>query len=62
MTLVRHTDDVIDALEHALRGVQTIECDRYERDDSDSDGPDDTSVEREVIVVLPRLPTRKQPR
>jgi hypothetical protein len=71
MSVVKRRRDAIDALEHAMQGVQTSESRRIEsrRDDAGIIGkrsevriaiPDDTPVEHEVTVVMPRLPRRER--
>jgi hypothetical protein len=72
MSIVKRRRDAIDALEHAMGGVQTTEeKPAIEQRDHDpgiigkrSDvridiREDNTPVEREVTVVMPRLPRRR---
>jgi hypothetical protein len=69
MSVVKLRRDAIDALEHAMRGVQTTEKHRIvsrgydpgiigKRSEVQIDVRDDTPVEYEVTVVMPRLPRR----
>jgi hypothetical protein len=71
MSVVKRRRDAIDALEHAMRGVQTTEKSRIENHDHDTgiigkrsevqiDARDDTPVEHEVTVVMRRLPRRRE--
>ena len=74
MSVVKRRRDAIDALEHAMRGVQTteekpeIEQRDYDpgiigkRSEVSIDVREDTPVELEVTVVMPRLPRRRQHR
>jgi len=70
MSVVKRRRDAIDALEHAMRGVQTTEQHPIERhyDDPGIIGKrsgvrievrDDTPVEHEVTVVMPRRHRRR---
>jgi len=73
MSVVKRRRDAIDALEHAMQGVQTTEKDAIGRPSEDpgiigkrSDvriaiGDDDTPVEHEVTVVMRPLPPRPEP-
>jgi len=72
MSRVKRTKDGVDAIEHALRGVHTSENHErivsYERHPGfvgtgavvEVDVVDETSLEREVIVRLPRHPRDRQ--
>ena len=71
MAVVRRRRETIDALEHALQGVKTSEVHPIvsQRDAPgiigmrsvvEIDVPDDPPVEREVLVVMPPLPTRRR--
>jgi hypothetical protein len=73
MSVVKRRRDAIDALEHAMRGVQTIERHRIgsrdhdpgiigRRSDVTIEVRDDTAVEHEVTVVMrrPRRRTRRK--
>jgi hypothetical protein len=74
MSTVRRRRDAIDALEHAMQGVQTTEPKPIERRDDDPGiigkrsevridvRDDDTPVEHEVTVVLPWRPRRERRR
>jgi len=70
MSIVKRRRDAIDALEHAMQGVRSTgkEAIGQIRDDPGIIGTssdvrvevrDDTPVEREVTVVMPRLPRRR---
>jgi hypothetical protein len=72
MSVVRRRRDPIDALEHAMQGVQTSDPHLSEsrswdsgligkRSESTVRALYDTPVEREVTVVVPRSP-RRHPR
>jgi hypothetical protein len=65
MSVVKRRRDAIDALEHAMQGVQTTDSLRIESRDHDPgiigkrsdvtiEVRDDTPVEHEVTVVMPR--------
>lgn len=67
MSAVRRRRDAVDALEHAMQGVQTYDPHRIENRDWDPGliGKrsaarvqilDDVPVEHEVTIVMPRLP------
>ena len=75
MSVVRRRRDAVDALEHAMRGVQTTDPRPIERHDETSGvigtrsdvridlrdlRDDDTPVEHEVTVVMRRLPRRER--
>jgi hypothetical protein len=71
MSVVRRRRDAVDALEHAMQGIQTTEKRPIERSGQDPgiigkrssvrvDIRDDTPVEHEVTVVMPRLPRRER--
>ncbi len=73
MSVVRRRKDAIDALEHAMRGVQTTEPPAIESRSDETgvigkrsgvriDARDDTPVEHEVTVVMRRLPRRRRTR
>jgi len=73
MSVVKRRRDAVDALEHAMRGVQTSEQNRIEsrynepgiigkRSDVRLDVRDDVPVEHEVTVVMKRLPRRTRRR
>jgi hypothetical protein len=73
MSVVKRRRDAIDALEHAMQGVQTTEKYRFESRDYDPgiigkrshvriDVRDDTPVEHEVTVVMRRRPRRERMR
>ena len=74
MSVVRRRRDAIDALEHAMQGVQTTEGGRIESRDDDPGligkrsevaievRDDDTPMEHEVTVVMRPLPHRDPPR
>jgi hypothetical protein len=64
---VRRRRDAVDALEHAMQGVQTYDPHRIESRDGDPGLirkrsaarvriVDDVPVEHEVTIVMPRLP------
>ena len=68
MSVVRRRKDPVEALEHAMQGVQTYDPERVESRDWDPgligkrsaaqvEMLDDTTVEHEVTVVMPPLPT-----
>ena len=70
MSVVKRRKDAIDALEHAMRGVQTSEARRIVSRTGDTgiigkksevrlDVRDDAPVEHEVTVVMRRLPRRR---
>ena len=71
MTVVKRRRDAVDALEHAMRGVQTTEERGIEssRDDPRIMGKrsevridlagDDTPVEHEVTIVMRKRPRRE---
>jgi hypothetical protein len=73
MSVVKRRRDAIDALEHAMGGVQTTEekaaIERRDHDpgiigkrsDVHIDVREDTPVEHEVTVVMRRLPRRREP-
>lgn len=67
MSVVRRRKDAVDALEHAMQGVQTVDPGGVESRDWDPgligkrsaarvEILGDTPVEHEVTVVMPRLP------
>ena len=69
MSVVRRRRDGVEALEHAMQGVQTVEPRSFGSHSGDPailgrrsfarvEARDDTSVEREVTVVLRRVPSR----
>lgn len=71
MSVVRRRREAIDALEHAMQGVQTDDPHRIESRSFDSGligkssttrvrMAGDTPVEHEVIVVMPALPRSKR--
>jgi hypothetical protein len=71
MSLVRRRKDAVDALEHAMQGVQTYDPHRVVDRDADPGLiarqsaarvrlGDDTPMEHEVTVVMPPLPRRKR--
>jgi len=71
MSIVKRRRDAIDALEHAMQGVRTTgkEAIGQISDDPGIVGQssdirievrDDTPVEHEVTVVMPRLPRRRE--
>ena len=73
MSVVRLGQDAVDALEHAMQGVQThdphhVECAGWDpgligqRSASRVAIVDDTLVEHEVTVVLRRAPRRQRRR
>jgi hypothetical protein len=73
MSVVRRRKDAVDALEHAMQGVQTYDPHRIESRDWDPGLiakrsaarvriADDTPVEHEVTVVMPALPRRDRTR
>jgi len=73
MSVVKRRRDAIDALEHAMRGVQTTEGQPIESGHGDPGilgkrsevgmaVRDDTPVEHEVTVVMRRRPRRRSPR
>jgi len=71
MSVLRRKKDAVDALEHAMQGVQTVDPHRIESRDWDPgligkrsaarvEVLGDTPVEHEVTVVMPRLPRRER--
>jgi len=73
MSVVRRRKDAVEALEHAMQGVQTYDPQRIESREWDPGLiskrsaarvriVDDTPVEHEVTVVMPRLPRRDRTR
>jgi hypothetical protein len=69
MSVVRRRRDAIEALEHAMRGVQTTEKRPLVRPNegagiigkrSEVELADDTPVEHEVTIVMPRIPRRRE--
>jgi hypothetical protein len=73
MSAVRRRRDAVDALEHAMQGVQTYDPHRVESRDWDPgligkrsaarvQVVDDVPVEHEVTIVMPRLPRRSRMR
>lgn len=73
MSAVKRRRDAVDALEHAMQGVQTYDPHRIEsrgwdpgligkRSAARVQIHDDVPVEHEVTVVMPRLPRRRRAR
>jgi hypothetical protein len=73
MSVVRRKKDAVDALEHAMQGVQTYDPHRVEGRDCDPgligkrsatrvEISDDTPVEHEVTVVMRPVPRRDRER
>ena len=73
MSVVRRRKDAVDALEHAMQGVQTVDPHRIESRDWDPgligkrsaarvEVLGDTPMEHEVTVVMRRLPRRERVR
>jgi hypothetical protein len=72
MSVVRRRKEAVDALEHAMQGVQTYDPHRVVNRDADPGliaarsaarpriAADDTPVEHEVTVVMRPLPRRKR--
>ena len=73
MSVVRRRRDGVEALEHAMQGVQTVEPRSFGSHSGDPailgrrsslcvDACDATSVERELTIVMRRLPHHKRSR
>jgi hypothetical protein len=73
MSVVRRRKDAVDALEHAMQGVQTYDPHRVEsrswdpgligkRSGSRVEILDDTPVEHEVTIKMRRRPSRERMR
>ncbi|HWJ56482.1 MAG TPA: hypothetical protein VNR90_09680 [Vicinamibacterales bacterium] len=73
MSVVRRRKDAVDALEHAMQGVQTYDPHRIESRDWDPgligkrsaahvEILDDTPVEHEVTIVTGKVPRRERMR
>ena len=73
MSVVKHRKNAVDALEHAMQGVQTYDPERIESREWDPGLigkrsaarvriSDDTPVEHEVTIVVRDRPSRDRPR